>query len=116
MSSDNSNSNNTSSANNLANGEPAKISGQYHSVKGTVVGALGNLTGATTWQEYGKQEHAEGEAEYKAAQLKGYAEGTIDRFAGKKDAIVGAITGDRTLQVEGNAKEDKGQVQQEANS
>ena len=37
---------------------PSKTSGQYHSAKGTVVEAVGNLTGAQSWQQSGQQEHA----------------------------------------------------------
>lgn len=62
---------------------------------------IGNLTGATSWQTSGKQEHAEGEAEYKAAQAQGYVEGTADRAGGYKDNVVGALTGDKTKQAAG---------------
>ncbi|KAI0730781.1 mismatched base pair and cruciform DNA recognition protein [Earliella scabrosa] len=97
------------------NGEPNKTTGQYHSMKGTAVEAIGNLTGAQSWQESGKQEHAQGETEYKAAQAKGYAEGTMDRIGGKKDAVVGAVTGDRQQEASGNIRQDKGEAQQEIN-
>lgn len=70
-------------------------------MKGTVVEAIGNLTGAQSWQDSGKQEHAQGEAQYKAGQAQGYAEGTMDRLGGKKDAVVGAVTGDRTQEASG---------------
>lgn len=62
---------------------------------------IGNLTGAESWQTSGKQEHLQGEGEYKAAQAKGYAEGTMDRIGGKKDAVVGAISGDRQQEASG---------------
>ncbi|KAF9475468.1 hypothetical protein BDN70DRAFT_883667 [Pholiota conissans] len=105
----------SSSTNNTVSGEPNKTSGQFHSVKGTAVETVGNLTGATSWQQSGKEEHAAGEGEYKAAQAKGYAEGLTDRVTGKKDTIVGAVTGDKTQQTEGNIRHDKGEAQQDIN-
>lgn len=62
---------------------------------------IGNATGLESWQTSGRDEHAQGEAEYKAAQAKGYAEGAVDRLGGKKDAVVGAVTGDRQQEVSG---------------
>ncbi|KAF4577488.1 hypothetical protein EYR40_003029 [Pleurotus pulmonarius] len=94
---------------------PDKTTGQFHSTKGTIVEAVGNMTGATSWQQSGKQEHAEGEAEYKAAQAQGYVEGVTDRAGGYKDNVVGALTGDKTKQAAGEARREKGELQQRAN-
>jgi len=81
--------------------EPNKTSGQYHSVKGNAVEAIGNLTGAQSWTQSGKEEHAAGETEYKASQAKGYAEG--------------AVTGDKSQQAQGNVRNEQGQAQQDFN-
>ncbi|KAN0063504.1 hypothetical protein ACQY0O_003951 [Thecaphora frezii] len=95
--------------------DPSKTNGNYNSVKGTVVETIGNLTGSTDWQKSGKETHAKGEAEIKAAEAKGYAEGLGDQISGKKDNIIGAITGDKSQQAAGSAREDKGKAQKELN-
>ncbi|KAJ7609525.1 hypothetical protein FB45DRAFT_944630, partial [Roridomyces roridus] len=83
--------------------------------KGTAVETIGNLTGLQSWQTSGKEEHAQGEAEYKAAQAQGYVEGTADRVGGKKDSVLGAVTGDKSQQAQGNLRHAKGEAQQEVN-
>ncbi|KAG9308527.1 hypothetical protein JVU11DRAFT_11871 [Chiua virens] len=76
--------------------DPSKMSGQFHSMKGSVLEGAGNATGNQSWSQSGKEEHARGEAEY-------------------KDSVVGAVTGDKSQQAAGNARNEKGQAQQEVN-
>ncbi|KAI6017408.1 hypothetical protein BKA83DRAFT_4327667 [Pisolithus microcarpus] len=89
--------------NQTQNQEPSKLTGQFHSMKGSVVEAVGDATGATSW------------GEYTAAQAKGYMEGLTGRVGGYKDSVVGAVSGDKDQQVKGNAQKEKGQVRAELN-
>ncbi|KAL5501923.1 hypothetical protein ACEPAH_9184 [Sanghuangporus vaninii] len=96
--------------------QPSQYNGQYHSVKGNVVEAIGNATGAQTWTDSGKKEHAEGEAEQQAAQVRDYAEGASDRVEGKYNAVKGALFDDKGQQVSGNVQHDAGKAKQQTNA
>jgi uncharacterized protein YjbJ (UPF0337 family) len=85
----------------IADDPSSKSTGQYHSVKGTVVETIGNATGLESWQKSGQEEHTAGEAEIKAAQTQNYVEGTGDRIQGKFDSVAGAVTGDKQQQASG---------------
>ncbi|KAF8553668.1 hypothetical protein OG21DRAFT_1509907 [Imleria badia] len=100
---------------NSSNQDPSKVSGRLHSVKGSAVEAVGDLTGSQAWSQAGKEEHVRGEGESKAAQAKGFTEGVTDKVGGYKDTVVGAVSGDEPQQVAGNARKEKGQTQQEIN-
>ncbi|KAL0579331.1 hypothetical protein V5O48_002664 [Marasmius crinis-equi] len=103
------------STSNTFSGEPNKRSGQYHSKKGDMKETVGGMLGAHGMQRRGQEEHARGEAEYDAARTRGYVEGTADRFTGKKDSVVGAVTGDKSQQARGNYKQEHGEMQQDVN-
>ncbi|KAH9856260.1 hypothetical protein C2E23DRAFT_866283 [Lenzites betulinus] len=90
----------------------SKTTGQWHSLKGTANETIGNLTGSQSWAQSGQREHAAGETEYNAAQAQGYVQGTKDRVGGRKDAVLGAVTGDREQETTGNFRRDKGETQQ----
>lgn len=87
----------------------------YNSVAGTVKETIGNVTGSVDWQKAGKEQHAQGESEIKAAQAKGYAEGTKDQVSGKFDNVVGAVTGDKSQEMSGKAQQESGKTQKELN-
>ncbi|TXT04933.1 hypothetical protein VHUM_04016 [Vanrija humicola] len=107
--------------------EPSKLNGQVNSALGSakeMLGsaiesgyqAVGGSSEPSSWTTAGKEQHAKGEAEVKAAQAKEYTEGLGDRVAGKKDAVVGAITGDKAQEAKGNVKQDAGKAKMEVNS
>ena len=50
---------------------PSYIDPTILDVTGQEVEQIGNLTGSDDWKASGAKEHAEGDAEYKAAQAKG---------------------------------------------
>ena len=87
----------------------------YNSVAGTVKETIGNALGSTEWQKAGKEQHAKGEGEIKAAQAQGYAEGAKDQVSGKFDNVVGSITGNDEKQASGKIQEEKGKAQKELN-
>ncbi|KAF7292701.1 hypothetical protein MIND_01168300 [Mycena indigotica] len=94
---------------------PSQANGNMHSVKGTVVENIGNLTGSDSLKKDGKQEHAQGEAEVKAAQTKGYVEGMMERVQGTVDSVLGAVKGDKTQQASGDVQDAAGEAKMEAN-
>ncbi|KAG9007651.1 hypothetical protein FRB90_009313 [Tulasnella sp. 427] len=94
---------------------PSKTTGQKDSTMGSLKETVGNTFGASNMAQRGREQHAHGEAEVKAAKAEGYAEGTTDRMVGKKDSVVGAVTGDTTQQTAGNARQEKGERKQEWN-
>ncbi|PWN53677.1 hypothetical protein IE53DRAFT_383808 [Violaceomyces palustris] len=96
--------------------EPSKLNGNINSVAGSVKETIGNLTGSTDWQAAGKKQQAEGAAEIKAAEAKGYAEGLTNQVSGKVDNVIGSITGDKTKEASGAAQEAAGKAQKAANS
>ncbi|KAH9814380.1 putative Hmp1-mismatch base pair and cruciform DNA recognition protein [Melampsora americana] len=84
--------------------EPSKLSGNYNSIVGGLKEQVGSALGNQNLQTSGSEQKATGDAEYKAAQAEGYVEGTKDRVGGKVDNILGAVTGDKSKQLDGQAR------------
>ncbi|WVQ85716.1 hypothetical protein IAT38_007882 [Cryptococcus sp. DSM 104549] len=106
--------------------EPSKVNGQINSLVGSakvLVGntiesayaAVGGSTEPSSFTTEGQKQHDQGEAEITAAKAQGYVEGVGDRLEGKKDSIVGAVTGDKAQQASGNLQHDKGEAQMDVN-
>ncbi|GAA6061311.1 hypothetical protein JCM10212_005425 [Sporobolomyces blumeae] len=98
------------------NREPSKAMGNVNSYVGGAIATVGDATGIESLSQSGHEQQAKGDAEYAAAQVQGYAEGTADRIGGKIDRVVGAVTGDQAKEAEGAATEAKGKAQQQLNS
>ncbi|TRM69074.1 hypothetical protein BD626DRAFT_5043 [Schizophyllum amplum] len=96
-------------------GSPSKSSGQYHEKKGSLKKTIGKMFGLGGTADRGRMEHAEGKGEYNAARAQGYVEGTADRVTGKKDSVVGAVTGDHSQQHAGETRGNKGDMKQSIN-
>lgn len=47
---------------------PSKVTGQYHSMKGSLVEAIGNTTGSEAWKEAGRREYEQGQRELEDAE------------------------------------------------
>ncbi|KAH8917315.1 hypothetical protein BT69DRAFT_1248954 [Atractiella rhizophila] len=103
------------SYNNSSN-NPSKSNANWNSTVGSAKETFGNMTGASSWEQSGAEQRSRGDAEYKAAQAKGWTEGVGDRIGGKKDNVVGAVTGDKSQEMTGRAQHDKGKAEQHINS
>ncbi|KAG0152316.1 hypothetical protein CROQUDRAFT_649687 [Cronartium quercuum f. sp. fusiforme G11] len=77
---------------------------------------LGSMLGYEGLEHSGAQQKCKGDAEYKAAQVEGYAEGTKDRVEGKINNVIGSVTDDKSKQFEGQARHEKGLLKQDINS
>ena len=72
-------------------------------MKGSLKESLGRTFGASGMQRSGAQERVEGHAEFQAATGKGgYGQGTKNRIAGKKDKVLGSLTGNHAQQARGS--------------
>ncbi|GAA5976388.1 hypothetical protein JCM11641_005998 [Rhodosporidiobolus odoratus] len=92
-----------------------QVMGNVNSLAGTAKATVGDAIGIASLSQSGNEQRAAGNAEYKAAQVQGYAEGTADRLGGKIDRVVGAVTGDKEKEASGAAQEEKGKAQQAVN-
>ncbi|KAL7007262.1 hypothetical protein EMMF5_003101 [Cystobasidiomycetes sp. EMM_F5] len=107
------------SSTNNSSAEPSKANASYNQTVGSAkqtVGSLVDTTLGTDLQQQGQTQYNEGVAEQKAAEAEGYIKGTADRVEGKINNVVGAVTGDRQQQAEGQTQHDKGILKQDINS
>ncbi|KAF9269453.1 mismatched base pair and cruciform DNA recognition protein [Marasmius fiardii PR-910] len=81
--------------------EPNKTTGAYHNIKGNAKETIGNVVDSHGIQRRGQEEQAHGERQYDTARDKGFNEGVADSALGKKEAVVGAATGDGFQQAKG---------------
>jgi len=97
------------------NNEPSKISGDTKYYQGAAKESLGKAIGNEQMQAEGKATKAEGEGEYKAAQLKGQAEGYKDQTTGGVKETVGKTIGNEQMQAEGKVKKNAGEAHKNIN-
>ncbi|KAI9293982.1 DNA binding protein [Neoconidiobolus thromboides FSU 785] len=91
--------------------EPSKINATKDTTIGTIKENVGWALGNEQMQAEGKAQHAKGDAEYKAAQAQGYAEGSKDSMKGSVKDTVGSAIGNEQMQAEGKADKLKGDAQ-----
>eukprot|EP00891_Asterochloris_glomerata_P002230 jgi/Astpho2/2230/Aster-03212 len=72
---------------------PSKISGDAKWATGVVKENVGHVLGNEQMKADGTKQKTEGDAEYKAAQAKGYAEGAKDDLVGGVKKNVAKVTG-----------------------
>ncbi|KAF6764138.1 hypothetical protein DFP72DRAFT_414867 [Ephemerocybe angulata] len=80
---------------------PSKTSGAFHSTK-----AFSKKVLLSMLQEKPRKS---------TARAQGYGEGAGDRVTGKKEQVVGAVTGDRSQEASGNLRQEKGNAKQDVN-
>ncbi|KAJ9053832.1 glutamate decarboxylase gad1 [Entomophthora muscae] len=100
----------------MSDNAPSKISSSFESAKGAIKENAGWAIGNETMQAEGAATRAKADAEYKAAQAQGYAEGTADSFKGSIKDTVGSVIGDSQMQGEGKTSKAKGDAKKSINS
>ncbi|KAI9293645.1 DNA binding protein [Neoconidiobolus thromboides FSU 785] len=95
---------------------PSKINANVNYTIGAIKENVGSVLGNHSLEAKGAAQRTEGDAEYKAAQAKGYAEGAKDSFKGNIKDTVGSAIGNEQMQVEGKASKLRGDAKKEINS
>ncbi|CAI2175318.1 2825_t:CDS:2 [Funneliformis geosporum] len=90
--------------------EPSKVTGNVKYYQGAAKETAGKTLGNEQMQAEGKAKKAEGEGEYKAAQVQGQAEGFKDKTTGGLKAI-----GNEQMQGEGKVTKNAGEAKKEIN-
>ncbi|CAG8467999.1 2536_t:CDS:2 [Funneliformis mosseae] len=99
----------------MSSNEPSKISGNTKYYQGAAKETVGNTLGNEQMKAEGKAKKAEGEGEYKAAQVQGQAEGYKDKTTGGLKETTGKALGNEQMQGEGKIKKNAGEAKKEIN-
>ncbi|ORX91917.1 hypothetical protein K493DRAFT_316956 [Basidiobolus meristosporus CBS 931.73] len=93
-----------------------KVNANIKYTTGYVQETAGSVLGNEQMQAEGAAKQAQADAEYKAAQAQGYAQGAGEKLKGNVKDTVGSAIGNEQMQAEGKAGATKGEARMNLNS